>query len=439
MSTDYTTPGKCRCCGSTSLTFLFSLGEQRVSDFPKPGEENAGPLVPIELELCGGCALIQQRHSVKADLYSGQYWFRSGSSSTNRAALRDVTVSIEQRANLRPGDVVCDLGANDGTLLRSYGVNPDWPSDALVRVGIEPAENLFKAGSEAADVWINDFWGRQSCLARYREYVGRQAKVVTALGMLYDTESPGDFVRDVAGILHPEGVFVAQLMCARQTIEKNDVGNYAHEHLLFFTLNSLIDLFGRHKLQIFDLEENNVNGGSYRLWVRHINDSPEPFVSADGVRRIMAALTQEKKMGLDDPATWLAHFERMKANRDQLAEFVRKERARGRRIWIMCASTKGNTLAQWLGLDRDLVEAAADASEEKCGRVMVGSGIPIVGKGSFREANPDYAVLMPYAFLAEMCNEEVEWLRGGGRFVTPLPTPMLAWAGKTHVCKEPLP
>ena len=88
--------------------------------------------------------------------------------------------------------------------------------------------------------------------------------------MFYDLEDPNKFIRDAAKSLHDEGIFVAQLMCLKSMIEKNDIGNICHEHIEFYSLKSLKYLFENNGLEIFKIEENEINGGSYRIYCRKI-------------------------------------------------------------------------------------------------------------------------------------------------------------------------
>jgi hypothetical protein len=205
------------------------------------------------------------------------------------------------------------------------------------------------------------------------------------------------------------------------------VGNFAHEHLEFYSLASLEYLLARHGLLIFRVEENAVNGGSYRIYVQH----------ADGPYQIEESLHDTKRteqgMGLDRPGYYDEWFRQMRQNRDRCVDFIRREVANGKKVWVYGASTKGNVILQWYdqseaggGFDApvrfsSLITAAADRSPEKVGRVMVGTGIPILQEANFRQAAPDYALVLPYAFREEFLEREKEWRDGGGKFIFPLP------------------
>lgn len=402
----------CRVCGSSDLTELFSLGEQYVSDFPRPGDP-LPPRVPITLDLCNACTLVQQRYTAPQDfLYTRHYWYRSGTTNTMRRALADVVDAAMSRVRLDPGDVVLDVGSNDGTLLRQY------PKElGLVTVGVEPATNLAEEGRKGVSVFVPGFWPQDvGCV-----FDGK-CKVVTACGMFYDLEDPNAFVAGVARVLHPDGVFVAQLMCLKQTVQLGDVGNFAHEHLEFYSLLSLTELFRRHGLEVEDVEENAVNGGSYRLFVRH-EKNLRTLLATSGTRRLQKAWRVEEDMGLKNPATYRSFFQEMVRNRDECVAFLNAQIALDKEIWVYGASTKGNVIAQWYGFDRDSVTGAADRSPEKHGREMVGTRIPIFSEELMRRSKPDFCVVLPYAFLNEFVDREsgYSWRKDGGKFVVPLP------------------
>lgn len=413
---DYTPRTTCRLCGGKELDFLFTLGNQYVSDFPEFPYKPPSVRCPIEIMMCRDCTLVQQWHTARQDfLYTHYYWYRSGVTQTMRDALRDVTAAAERLVDLKPGDVVLDIGSNDGTLLRSYTV------PGIVRVGVEPANNLAKEGREGVDVFVNDFWDARlyfnALVDQLAPYVaGPKAKIVTACGMLYDLEDPSRFIADVAKVLASDGVFIAQLMCLKQTILRRDVGNFAHEHLEFYSLNSLGHLFSKHGLVIFRVEENDINGGSYRLFIKHCSSGEPDTIESS----VVQAYTVERRIGLDKPMIYALFFKELEENKFKVIKLVRDAIERGEKVWVYGASTKGNVILQYYDLGPELIEAAADRSPEKWGKCTV-NGIPIKSEEDFRKAAPKYALVLPYAFLPEFIERESAWRAGGGKFIVPLP------------------
>lgn len=405
----YTTRRTCRVCGHGNLKELFSLGNHYVNDFPV--EPNfKGIQCPIDLVLCLKCSLVQQLHTAPSDfMYTRHYWYRSGVTETMRRELRGITAAAEAFVDLKPDDVVLDIGSNDGTLLRSYSV-------PCIKVGVEPAINLMEEGSKGIDQFVSAFWD-VGVYASVRPD-GPKAKVVTAIGMFYDLEKPNEFVAGIKEALHEDGIFIAQLMCLAQTINNCDVGNFCHEHLEFYSLRSLEFLLSRQGLRIFDIEQNSVNGGSYRLYCCHGNSKRTP---SEGARQRIATF-MDLERDFQRPEVYEQFYQRIMASKIKVRQFIHTETSYGKKVWAFGASTKGNTLLQFYGLDERHISGASDRSPEKHGRYMVGTGIKIYSEEDARAANPDYFLVLPYAFIKEFVSREKDWLESGGKFIVPLPS-----------------
>lgn len=397
----HTTRTTCRVCSSPILKPLFSLGWHYVNNFVPPGQAYMGEACPIELVQCQRCSLVQNPHTAPQELlYAGHYWYKSGTTATMREALKVVVDAACQQVELKTGDVVLDIGSNDGTLLRHY-------CPALMRVGVEPAKNFVETGAQGVDLLINDFWSYET----YRERMPHKAKVITACGMFYDLEDPNQFIADIAKALHSEGVFIAQLMCLQNMINVSDIGNLAHEHLEFYTLWSLDYLLNAHGLEIYDIEINDINGESYRLFIQHRNGP------RDTSHRVAEARIAENGIGERLEAFWQA----MESNKRKVVDFIRSEKMKGKRTWVYGASTKGNTILQYYELGPWDIVGAAERDASKWGKVTIGSNIPIMSEEVARNAKFDYFLVLPYAFIDEFVRREAAFLARGGQFIVPLP------------------
>lgn len=409
---------KCRACGAGHLTPLFSLGEHFVSNFVSPGRECSGPKAPLDLVVCDGCTLVQLHDTVPpAELYGGNYWYRSGVTLTMRTALKDVTDWVDRHRILETGDVVLDIGSNDGTLLRSY------PRGHLyTKVGFEPAKNLALEGKEGVDVFVNELWSAEAYCKRLVGPPPKEipyARVITALGMLYDLEDPRTFLRDVQRVLHPEGWFIAQFMTLKNMLDVCDLGNIGHEHLEYYSLYSIQRLLRDVGLKVVGTEENDVNGRSTRFFIRHL-DAPVPAWLASEHRYYLQELGVESEQGFYRKRLVNDFFPRMETNKSVTVQYIREVVGAGKKVYVYGASTKGNTIIQYYCLGRDLIKGAAERSPEKWGKVTVGTGIPIVDEETARK-DADYFLVLPYAFRKEFLEREANWIRQGGKFLFPLP------------------
>ena len=398
----------CRVCDSNQLTNLFSLGEQFVNNFVPKGEVYSGIKAPLEMVFCENCTLVQLKHTAPQELlYKGYYWYKSGVTETMKNALRNITQQAEEKFDLQAGDVVLDIGSNDGTMLRTYQV------PGLITVGVEPANNLKEEGKEGITHHVHDFWNYDS----YMEKVGRRAKVVTAIGMFYDMENPNQFISDAGKVLTDNGVFIAQLMCLKNMLDTNDVGNICHEHLEFYSFSSLEFLFNKNGLEIFDVEINKVNGESYRVFAKLKGSNRKQTFEEKA--RVEAVKESEKN--LQNKQTYHNFFQRLEGNKQKCLDFIKEKVAEGKKVWVYGASTKGNVILQYYGLDSNLIQYASERSPWKWGKYTIGSGIKCVSEEEARAEQPDYFLVLPYAFFGEMYQREKEWRAKGGKFIVPLP------------------
>lgn len=389
---DYTTRKTCRLCGGKKISKILSLGNLYVSTFSKNKNDKAIK-APLELVFCENCSLLQLKHTAPQELlYSRHYWYRSGINPVIYKDLKEITNVARKIAKLKKGDIVFDIGANDGTLLKYY------PKD-LIKVGCEPATNLTAELKKNAEYIIDDFWSYEE----WKKIFGdKKAKVITAIGMFYDMEDPNQFIRDAALALAEDGIFIAQLMCLRPMLEKNDLGNICHEHLEFYSFESLKYLFEKNGLEIFKVEENSINGGSYRIFARHYRKG---------------SINYKEKL---NKKTYKDFFKRIEKNKKACVEFIKKEAEKGKKIYVYGASTKGNTILQYYKLDSKSIEAAADKDPEKWGKYTVGSLIPIISEEEARK-KADYFLVLPWAFFDSFYKKETQWLKKGGKFIIPIP------------------
>lgn len=388
----------CRLCKSDELEEIFSLGNQFINNFVEKDQLGTGLRAPLDLIICNKCSLVQLKHTAPQELlYSRFYWYKSGVTDTMKNALRDITSSIESLIDLKNGDVVLDIGANDGTLLATYNI------EGLVKVGCEPADNLVAALSENCDIVLHDFWSEETYNNNSHLWNNSKAKVITAIGMFYDLDDPNKFISDASKCLTEDGIFIAQLMCLLPMLEKNDLGNICHEHIEYYSLKSLKYLFENNGLEIFKIEENFVNGGSYRIYAK-------PF--KNGSIELLDDLTKEHL---------LEFKQRIDKNKKDCVEFIKQVVSEGKKVYVYGASTKGNVILQYYGLDNSLITAAAERSPEKWGKYTIGTWIPIISEEQARSENPDYFLVLPWAFFDEFYERERDWRARGGKFILPLP------------------
>jgi len=389
---------KCRLCFNKKLLKIGSYGNLSISNFVPKNKIKKSPKAPLVLVYCRNCRLLQLQHSApEALMYRKFYWYRSGVTHTMRTALKDVYLQVKKMSILKKGDTVLDIGANDGTLLKHF------KKDKYTTIGCDPAKNLVKTLRKNCQYTMNNFWNSKDLNKILIKNNLKKPKLITAIGMFYDLDDPSKFISDAAETLDDDGVFIAQLMCLDSMLRKNDLGNICHEHLEFYTYDSLRYLFEKNGLKIFKVEENEVNGGSFRIFCK---------------KKVKRSISYKEKTTLKDIKQFM---QRVEKNKKKCLNFLKNAKQKGKKVFIYGASTKGNTLLQFYGIDRRLIQYAAERSPEKWGKYTVQSGIEIISEEKARKLNPDYFFVMPYAFIKEFIKREKIWLRGGGKFVLPYP------------------
>ena len=388
----------CLLCKKKILKSIFSLGNLFVSNFVNKNQIKKGLRAPLNLLYCKNCSLIQLSHIAPQEImYKRFYWYRSGVTKTMKDGLKDLYKESLKYAKLKKNDVVLDIGANDGTLL-SYYKNKN-----IKTIGCEPANNLKKYLLKKCNFIINDFWNKKNLDKILRKNKLKKPKIITAIGMFYDLEEPNTFIKDAADSLAEDGIFIAQLMCLKSMIEKNDLGNICHEHIEFYSLKSLKYLFENNGLEIFKIDENDINGGSYRIYCRKFKNGSIKLQN-ENVLKMMKDFVR-----------------RVELNKKQTVNFITRETKKNKKIFLYGASTKGNTVLQYYGLNKNLIKYAAERSPEKWGKYTIGSGIKIISEKQARSLKPDFFFVTPWGFINEFKKREKNWLNKGGKFLVPFP------------------
>lgn len=405
---------QCRLCGNKTLVSILSLGEQALTGvFPRTREEvvQRGPLELVKCfsdnsEEC--CGLVQLRHSYDSyELYGDRYSYRSGLSRVMTVHLRRKVERIIRFLPLAVGDVIVDIGSNDGTLLNAY------PGGQFFLLGIDPTIKKFQSYYSPSIHLIADFFPSaavKECLS------GKRAKVATSIAMLYDLESPLDFMRQVHDILDDEGVWIFEQGYLPLMMMRGVYDAVCHEHLEYYALRQIKWMMDRVDFKIVDLELNTINGGSLSVTAAKRKSS-----WGENNALIEKFLQEEGRQGLGTMAPYKKYAERVWHHREMLRASIRNIRAEGKNIAGYGASTKGNVLLQFCGLTADDLLFIAEINEDKWGCFTPGTLIPIVPEERIGSAAPDYLLVLPWHLRADFLKRQKAFLGRGGGALFPFP------------------
>ena len=400
---------KCRVCESTNLTKVIEIDDQYLSPtFVKTNKNN--PLskikVPHTLILCRWCNLLQLKETVEPDLLYKQYFYRSATSDTMRRDLKDVVDDVKNTVKLNDGDFVVDIGANDCTMISYF-------PDNLNRRGIEPAENIDWSHVRDDIKIVNDYFNDDSL----KKAVGNnKVKAFTSCAMFYDLDDPNSFVQTVKNNLHEEGIFCIQLSYLAAMFRNVNFYDICNEHLEYYSLSTLNYLMKQNGLEIFDAEENAVNGGSVRVKVTHIGKRGKS-------KELIRLLKIEEQLKLDDPQTYIDFHKVINSYKNKINIYINKKIKDGNLVIGLGASTKGNMLLQTFGITKESLPYISERNPDKVGLFTLGTDIELISEEHARDLKPSCMLVLPWYFKAEIAKRESDYIQNGGALLIPMPYP----------------
>ncbi len=404
----YTKTTACRISQSTKLQTVLSLGNQSLTGvFPKNENEEitSGPL---ELGWCPDSGLLQLMHSYEPEeMYGDNYGYRSGLNQSMVNHLTRKVSWLEKRANLQDGETVLDIGSNDCTLLKAYS------RSNVKRIGIDPTGNKFRKYYPDDVRLVSDFFSAEN----FESVSTEKAKIVTSIAMFYDLENPIAFARDIAAILHEDGLWHLEQSYMPSMLRTTSYDTICHEHLEYYSLKAIEYIMERADLKVVDVSMNAVNGGSFAITATHKKNK-----SIEVNRPVIEwLLSQEASMGLDTPRPYRDFEERVYRHRKDLTNLIRSLTADGKKVLGYGASTKGNVVLQFCGFTAADIPVIAEINEEKFGRFTPGTKIPIVSETEAHAMKPDYFLVLPWHFKEGILQRERDFIDGGGHFIFPFP------------------
>ena len=406
----------CRVCGSDSLTPVIDLGEQYLQgSFVKTGKE-LPPMrkIPCSIVRCNpmadetACGLLQMKHSVPPEILYAAYWYRSGTNNTMREHLRGIA---ERAMKLFPDEraTVLDIGCNDGTLLNNYPAS-------IIKYGVDPSDVAQEVKGENLQV-VQDIFPSN----RLTEILDdTKLDVITSIAMFYDLENPVEFCRGIKNSLSADGIWIFEMSYMPEMLKLNSYDTICHEHLEYYSLAVLEKILKLAGLQIFEISFNEINGGSIRCYATHLENNRHH--TAENQLSINKIRQQEFDLELDTDKPYLEFQRRIDLEKEKLRSLLIELKQAGKRIHIYGASTKGNTILQFCGIDRTIIECAAERNPDKYGARTLGTDIPIVSEAESRAMSPDYYLVLPWHFKNEFIEREKETLDRGVGLIFPLPT-----------------
>ena len=378
----------CRICGNKNLISLLHLGNQTLTGvFPKSKTDvvTSGPLELVKCkETKDGltCGLVQLAHVYpKDEMYNKNYGYHSSLNQSMLNHLANKAKQIKKIVSLKKGDIVLDIGSNDGSFLKNFEKN-------LTLVGIDPTG--FKQYYPDHISLLPHFFDAEIFKKNFPK---RKAKVVTSIAMFYDLDVPLDFVKNVEEILADDGIWVTEQSYLPTMLEVNSYDTICHEHLEYYTLKQVKLLADKAGLKILDVELNAVNGGSFSVVMAKKNSKLK-----ENKKLVNKILEKEFKDGMHTSKPIKDLERRLKKSRKDLLEFINTAKKEGKKIFGYGASTKGNVLLQFCKINEKQIPFIGEVNKNKFGSFTPGTLIPIISEDEVKAMNPDYLIVFPWHF-----------------------------------------
>ena len=397
----------CRICGNNELELVLDLGEQCLTGFFPEKTAADPPKVPLAIAKCPECHLIQLQDSFDIGvLYGEHYGYCSSLNAAMVAHLKDKVAFISALAGLKNGDIIVDIGSNDGTTLSFYPEN-------ILPVGFDPSAAKFSHMYRPdAQLYVDFFTAAKFNL----ELPGKKAKVVTSIAMFYDLERPQEFVDGVRDILAQDGVWHFEQSYLPAMLKAVAYDTVCHEHLEYYSLWQIKYMLDKAGLKIIDIQFNDVNGGSFAITAAHNGSQFKEATAA-----IAQTLATEQAMGLHSMAPYLEFKDKVMAHREAVRAAFAQMKNRGETVLGYGASTKGNVLLQFCNLGPQDMPAIVEVNSFKFGKYTPGSHIPIISETEAKALKPDVYFVLPWHFRDNLVKREAEFLNKGGKMLFPLP------------------
>ena len=403
----------CRMCGGTALHKFLDLGFTPPADQFRRKDQlrECDTYYPLQVALCEGCGLIQLTYVVSPEvLYRNDYPYESSTTATGQRHWAAFAGGVVKNLGLRPDDLAVDIGSNVGVLLGAF------KNEGLRVQGVDPAANIVLIAQANGIDTICDFFNEDT--ARLIVDTKGPAAVITATNVFAHVNDLDAFMRSIKILLAANGTFIFEAPYFANLLKLNEYDTIYHEHLSYLSARPLVPFFAKHGMEVFDIEQNDIHGGSFRV-----------FVCANGQRPIAPCVGQliedELAQGLYSRERLAAFAEGVKKNKHELLWLLHSLRHEGKRIVGVSAPAKGMTLLNYCRIDDDLLDFVTEKSKLKIGRYTPGAHIPVVDDKELLVRQPDYALLLAWNFADEIMRNLDEYRRRGGKFIIPIPSPRI--------------
>ena len=399
---------KCRFCDEQLIHSVVDLGMTPLANayLDSKSLQQEELFYPLRVFVCHKCLLVQLTESVESpkQLFSDYPYF-SSNSKTWLKHTEELAINLMENFSLDEKNQIIEIASNDGYLLKHFK-NKNIPI-----LGIEPAENIAKFAEEKGIKTINKFFGLKT--ANELKQKGYNADLLIAINVLPHVPNLKDFVAGIKKILKPKGVCMIQFSTYMLPfLHDTEFDSIYHEHYSYFSLLSVQKILSTFKLEIFDVDELSIHGGSLRIYVKHAENTTIKIE-----QKVNELIKKETDAGLLLMSNYESFSERVNESKLNIWNFFISAKRSGKKIVGYGAPAKGNTMLNFCGIGKGILEYTVDISPHKQGLFLPGTHISIKKPEIIKETKPDYVVILSWNFKDEIVQQMSYIREWGGKFV----------------------
>ncbi|MBL1269217.1 MAG: class I SAM-dependent methyltransferase [Halomonas sp.] len=400
----------CRHCATPLSHTFLDLGFAPPSNAYLTSAELVKPekYFPLKVKVCDHCWLVQTEDYTQAnELFSPDYAYFSSTSSGWLTHAEHYAEQVSSELNLNSESLVIEVASNDGYLLKNF------VAMGIPCLGIEPTDSTAMVAEAKGIPVLREFFGE--LLGKQLAYEERQADLIVGNNVYAHVPDINDFTRGLKAVLKPSGTITIEFPHLMRLLEHCQFDTIYHEHYSYLSLSAVSRIFQSAGLRVWKVEELNTHGGSLRIFGCHDEEERENHKS------VAAILQLELNRGLQQLETYLDFQFRANKIKNDLLEFLIKQKRAGKKVAAYGAAAKGNTLLNYAGVKPDLLPFVCDAAPAKQGKFMPGSHIPIFSPDQLFIEKPDYVLILPWNICEEVRRQNAVLEQDGVRFVTVVP------------------
>ncbi len=393
----------CRICDSIDLTLVIDLGQQPwCNHFLKEEELGKEPFYPLQVMYCNNCSTAQLNYTVKKEIMFGDHTYLSGVTKSLSDNFRKIAEEVNQRFNpANERRAVLDIGSNDGTQLKHY-MDLGW--DVL---GVESSTTTAAIAERSGIPTLNCFFNLETM-----QGIGKKFDIINAAGVFFHLEELHSVTEGIKYGLNENGIFVVQFLYMKSIMENDAFDQIYHEHLLYYTLQTINTLLARYDLEMFDAYLSPMHGGQMVAFVGHPGHH-------DITPRFRELLKEEQASGCNDIKAYHDFSERIVQMKKDNVAYLEKAKREGKKVFGMGAPVKGNTMLNYFKVGPELISCLLEKNKLRKGLYSPGMHIPILMEDEVDET-PDIYYVLAWNFKKEILKNNQHLIDQGVEFYFPV-------------------